>query len=65
MQIWRNDRSCGDTGGGIDFRGDCFNSVEKLEEIFLYCYEQPDVMPQPARSKQARKWHDLLELLND
>jgi len=40
-------------------------SVEKLAEIFLYCYEQPTVMPQPARSKQARKWHDLLELLND
>ena len=40
-------------------------SVEKLAEIFLYCYEQPTVKPQPARSKQARKWQDLLELLND
>ena len=40
-------------------------SAEKLAEIFLYCYEQPTVMPQPARSKQARKWKDLLELLND
>lgn len=40
-------------------------SVEKVEEIFLYCYEPPGVMPQPARSKQARKWQDLLELLND
>ncbi|NBI73158.1 hypothetical protein D3Z50_19315 [Clostridiaceae bacterium] len=40
-------------------------SVEKLAEIFLYCYERPTIMPQPARGKQARKWQDLLELLND
>lgn len=38
-------------------------SPEQLAEIFLYCYEQPGIKPQPARSKQAEKWHDVLELL--
>lgn len=38
--------------------------VEKREEIFLYCYEQPGELPQPKRGKQAEKWRDILEVLN-
>jgi len=40
------------------------DTPEYLAEIFLYCYERPSDKPQPKRGKQARKWHDIMELLN-
>ena|GEM_PF-704001 len=39
------------------------DTPERLAEIFLYCYERPGKEPRIERDKQARKWHDILELL--
>lgn len=38
--------------------------VGKLAQIFLLCYEQPDKMVQPDRSKLAEKWRDIFQILN-
>lgn len=36
---------------------------ECLADVFLLCYERYGTIPILERSKQARKWHDILELL--
>jgi len=50
---------------GMSFKDFTISSdtPERLAEIFLYCYERPGMKPQIERDKQARKWHDILELL--